>query len=688
MNAHSGYPSFDGPAHPQWQMVAPPQQQQQLFYGAAHYDPLHATHHHQVSLQQQHAAQAHAYSAYNAHAYAHGQQQFYPSGQPHQQLDASYYAAPQAAAFAVAPQMPVAAVEQARSRFAFATPTHAPAAHFTLPPPAPYAVAAPAHYGAHHLPQQHQDEAIRATWESRRAESASRATLESEHLGYLLDRLAQSADTRGAPSAISAADEYDHPSHSRPPHRADVALVQQQQQQEDEPVTAFQQQHHTTYDLIPNVSSVPPPPPVELSAVPLADLATEMVWEAVRRGYLHALETAPAAAPVAGVIGQPARNGPRRSAGGAAEQFGTIGDRRGASAHDAFEDAAARRQRLADLGFPGQARGAAAAAAAAFPVEPSAAFRAFVKQILTATLVAPEDIVLALYYVSRIPVDQIIPSTPAERGQDARTTSFKAAPFKVVLGALMLANKQLQDNSYRNDTFSTVSGIPLVDVNALEAHVFKALSFDVALREDKWLVWLGHLVEYYRTNRGVVGDRLAVQEAIARLVVAAQRSVEAPSVQVVTGSPVASAAAAPLSGSSSSSSLASLASVATTASSLMEAECPSTPPQHSTRSASYLEHVNLDASGPLESPLHFDAHRRRQLLTRAASSLASSVAASQLDSPLVTRRQGTHLKAVPGAATAGASVTELSGYSLFPPVDLANARSRSFGHETWSRAIC
>ncbi|GAA5833207.1 hypothetical protein JCM9279_001455 [Rhodotorula babjevae] len=675
MNAHTAYPSFDGPAHPQWQMVAP-QQQQQLYYGVAHYDPLHAQH--QASLHQ-HAAQVHPYSAYNAHAYALGQQQaqqFYPPSQPHQQLDP--YFVQQPAAFAVAPHMPVAAVEQARSRFAFATPTHAPAAaaHFTLPPPAQYAAA---HYGVQQQQQQqqqhpvqhhHQDEAIRATWESRRAESASRATLDSEHLGYLLDRLAQSADSRGA----SSADEYDHPSHSRPPHRADAM--------HDEPVTAFQQQHHTTYDLIPNVSSVPPPPPVELSAVPLADLATEMVWEAVRRGYLHGLESAVSSAPApVGVIGQPARNGPRRSHG-AAEQFGIIGDRRGAMAHEAFEDAAARRQRLADLGFPGQAR----AAAAAFPAEPSSAFRAFVKQILTATLVAPEDIVLALYYVSRMPLDQIIPSTPAERGQDAQTTSFKAAPFKIVLGALMLANKQLQDNSYRNETFATVSGIPLVDVNALEAHVFKALSFDVALREDKWLAWLGGVVAYYRSSRGVLGDRLAVQEALARLIVAAQRSVEAPSVQVVTGeSPVV--AAATLASSASSSSLESLASVATAASSMDE--CPSTP-QHSAQQSSYLEHVNLDASGPLESPLHFDA-RRRQLLTRAASSLASSVAASQLDSPLVARRQygnkavGTSAAA---AAAAGASVTELSGYSLFPPVDLANARSRSFGHETWSRAIC
>ncbi|GJN90884.1 hypothetical protein Rhopal_003898-T1 [Rhodotorula paludigena] len=652
MNAPTGYPSFDGSAHHAWTMVAPQQQHQhqQYYYGGAHYDPVraHVHHHHQASLlqvaQQQHAAAtAAAYPAYNPAAYAHGQQQpqpYYPSSQP-LQLD-GYYAAQQA--------QPAPFLEQAvRSRFAFATPTHAPLQPyeqqrgFTLPPPAPYA----ASYGM----QAHQADAMRAAWDARtestaaygRAESAARATLENE---------------------------YDHPSHSRPPHRgvatADAML-------DDDSVAS--QQQHVTYDLIPNVSSVPPPPPVERSAVPLADLATEMVWETVRRGYLHVVETSAPANQGVGVIGQPARAGPRRSGG--AEQFGIIGDRRAFAGND-FE-ATARMQRLADLGFSAQR---AASASAAFPVEPSSAFRAFVKQILTATLVTPEDLVFALYLVSQVPVDKLIPSTPAERGQDAQTTSFKAAPFKMVLGALMIANKQLQDNSYRNDTFSTVSGIPLADVNALEAHVATALLFDVAIREDKWLVWLGVVAERFRAGTGQLGDRLAVQEALARLIVAAQQSCEQPAIDTAPSTPA-------LSASDSASSLASLASAAT---SLLDgdcamagATCPSTPPA----GQSHLADVNLDASGPLESPLHFDpaAARRRAAFKRAASSLASSVAASSMDSPL--------LAATTAAAAArqqrscvAASATESSGYSLFPPVDLAAARSRSFGQETWSRAIC
>lgn len=411
-----------------------------------------------------------------------------------------------------------------------------------------------------------------------------------------------------------------------------------------------------TYDLIPNISAVPPPPPVELSAVPLADLATEMVWETVRQGYLHVLEKS-------GASSETTRAGPRRSGNG--DQFGAIGDRRARAASsgyesDAMEDATARRQRLAELGF---VRGRSSV----LPVEPSAPFRQFVKQILTATLVTPEDIVMALYLVSQMPIDKLIPSTPAEPGQDAQTTSFKAAPFKIVLGALMVANKTLQDNSYRNDTFSTVSGIPLADVNALEAHLFLALGFDVVIREDKWLAWLRVVADRLRFGAGELGDRVAVQAALERLAVAAQREVD------ITARATASPA---LTSSSSSASLSSSVSSASTGAS--SAPCPSTPVS---TNASYLADVNLDASGPLESPLHQDV-RRRVLFARAASSLASSAAAQAQESPLVSA------SSTRAARSSCRRNAEASGYSLFPPVDLAASRSRSFGQETWSRAIC
>ncbi|BGP32529.1 hypothetical protein JCM10296v2_004310 [Rhodotorula toruloides] len=636
MSVPFAYPSsFDGSIHPHpassWTMAAQQQQQQGYYHGggvgAGYVHPSLAAHRHlqhhpamlsQVAQQQQHHPHAYAAARYAAAGYA-------VPAVPQQQQQAYYV-----------PQ----AQQATRSRFAFATPTHAQSQHFTLPPPVQYEAA----------------QAHRAT--------APQQQLESEqHLGYLLDRLAQSADNR----ATTRADEYEHN------RNVDVVMDEQPAQ----PVT---------YDLISNTSIVPPPPSVERSAVPLADLATEMVWEAVRQGYLHALETSGAAVD-AGVIGQAARNAPRRSA--SAEQFGVIGEHRRSrrisgegsmpgtpSGFETPAELAARQQRLADLGFGAAAPRPSRAAMQAFPAEPSAPFRQFVKQILAATLVTPEDIVLALYLVSQIPVGKIIPPTPAEPGQDAQTTSFKAAPFKIVLGTLMLANKVLQDNSYRAGSWAAASAIPIADVNALEAHILAALGFDVSIREDKWLAWLAVVVDRFRFGKGDLGDRLVVQDALERLVRAAQLE-NAKSMPVsMPPSPALTASG------SSTSSLSSLATVASA-----ELAMPQTPVN---TGASYLAEVNLDASGPLESPLHCDAHRHRQdgrrraAFTRAVSSLASSVAAPPApDSPsLLTHAAQQH------RARACRGTAELSGYSLFPPVDLAAARSRSFGQETWQRAIC
>lgn len=85
--------------------------------------------------------------------------------------------------------------------------------------------------------------------------------------------------------------------------------------------------------------------------------------------------------------------------------------------------------------------------------------------------------------------------------------------------------QSLQDNSYRNETFATVSGIPLKDVNALEIFVFSTLGYDVALREDKWVGWLNTIAfKVLAGVRGDIGDRFAIEEALGRLVYAARNN--------------------------------------------------------------------------------------------------------------------------------------------------------------------
>ncbi|GAA5997104.1 hypothetical protein JCM5350_005382 [Sporobolomyces pararoseus] len=578
MNGQYNYPSYDGSSLPSWSM-------QPQYYAPA--PPQQYDHRHHLSSSQQ-----------------------VPVAQAPLPVDAHHYSAAAAAygypSYAPQHHQGYVAMEQpTRSRFAFAS--SAPhQAQFSLPPPA-YSYAT-AYAGAEEQMRSQSHERVTG-WgvggDYGRQESAQRATLNGEqnHLQFLLGRLNQSSADFFTDSTASL-DNYH---------------TQVQAQQDDDKTVV--------YDLIPNTSSVPPPPPVELSAVPLADLAVEMVWEACRQGFLLARDNQLAASHAAVSLNSSVS---RRRSG--RDSFGTIGDGRlRSSSADGFasdsssassslpgtpgvvsaQEEEARRQRLANLGLSDfmplvpsrKASSIPTLPSSVFPVEPSIAFRQFVNQILNATLVTPEDLVLALYYVSQIAPAEIIPPTPAEGGQDAQTTSFKAAPFKIFLGSLMLANKSLQDNSYRNETFSTVSGIPLKDVNTLEIYVFSALKYDVALREDKWVQWLNTIAfKVLAGVRGEIGNRLAVEEALGRLVYAARNN------KNTVATPVAS-----------------------------------TP-------------VVTEVTGPLEDKA------------------VVAVAPSRRRTPVSTR--------------AGLCRTSSDVPSLLPPVSLANTRTRSFGQEVGFRQVC
>lgn len=242
------------------------------------------------------------------------------------------------------------------------------------------------------------------------------------------------------------------------------------------------------YDLVSNVSVVPAPPSLEMSAVCLSDLATEMVWEACLLALDsngHRAPSSPNAASRLHRISAKASlrtSDESRRSSNVPELFGAIGEgrQRKASADEsasdysspsssapgtpagvrAMEAAANRKQRLVGcglgFGFPQDVKSSNVevvvdartvknngAGATSFPAEPSPAFRQFVKQVLTATLLAPEDLVLALYYIAKIPSASMIPPPSADQlhGASARASVVKAAPFKLILGALMLANK-------------------------------------------------------------------------------------------------------------------------------------------------------------------------------------------------------------------------------------------------------
>lgn len=532
------------------------------------------------------------------------------------------------------------------------------------------------------------------------------------------------ADTRASLAAAAAA-ELDHPSFMRFPHRATnehKPIVSSTSAHASHSIPSSSD-HPVTYDLIPNISPVPPPPTLERSAVPLADLAVEMVWEAIQLGLDADMATRPASfasrfpslfssTSVTSSTSDSTTSSPReqqkpnfnaharrqsRSSPHTPELYGTIGDGRAvarkisamsfddglasdesspsstAPGTPADETAAisARRQRLAGLGLGfGFDAGAfdlkedvattapqhnSSLGAASFPVEPTPAFRQFVKQVLTATLVAPEDLILALYYVARMPSSKVVPpmtQAQAGPGADAKVCALKAAPFKIFLGALTLANKTLQDNSYRNETFAAVSGIPLKDVNDLEIHVFAALGFDVAVTDEVWRPWLDIVVQRSRTHRGDLGHPLAVREALDRLVHAA--STQGPAALAV-GSP--GGVHSPVLGGSAPSTPRSTA--ASQQPSPVSFKTPDTQASH----ASAIAAVNLDASGPLESPHRFD----RQARFRTAA------APSPTRRPTYAKRFGSH-----GGSGGKSCAMMAAQQALFAP---SSTYLRSFGIE-------
>jgi len=361
------------------------------------------------------------------------------------------------------------------------------------------------------------------------------------------------------------------------------------------------------YDLVPKSSTIPPLLPLEQSAVLLSDLATEMVWEAIAGGVANENMKPP----VTREAGRPSlfneivstnvnlassTSSTATTASSPATpelSVGVIGDRRlnqswsSTSTPDCSAPATPDQISQADIEMGGCESAYAprpihfgqVRQPAAFPAQPTTPFRQFVKQVLTHTLVAPEDLVLALYYVARIPSHAVIPPvSPSELDYALSSAEFeaqkvkaeqqaiKAAPFKLFLGAVILANKTLQDNSFRNDTWASVSGISLKEVNKLEAHVFGALGFDVAVRDDVWRTWTGVVIARSRSGRGETGLSVELSTALHRLRHAARARVS----NEVTFAPSPAKAA--------------------------EFTSPATP----TYSSRY-DYVDLDQSGPLKS---------------------------------------------------------------------------------------
>lgn len=126
--------------------------------------------------------------------------------------------------------------------------------------------------------------------------------------------------------------------------------------------------------------------------------------------------------------------------------------------------------------------------------EPSPAFRRFVHQVLSQTLVSPTALLLALYYVRR-QLPSIIGVGAGGSDEELSASSLyvqppSSAPFKLLTLGLMLANKYLDDNTFLNKTWHEVTGISLAEINRMEAYFLCRTQYNMDVPQDEWHLFL------------------------------------------------------------------------------------------------------------------------------------------------------------------------------------------------------
>lgn len=81
-------------------------------------------------------------------------------------------------------------------------------------------------------------------------------------------------------------------------------------------------------------------------------------------------------------------------------------------------------------------------------------------------------------------------------GEDERPVE-NHAPFRVFLLGCMLANKWLDDHTFSNKTWQSISNVPVRLLNRLESSALAIFSHDLSISPQQWFTWLSHLSGYH-----------------------------------------------------------------------------------------------------------------------------------------------------------------------------------------------
>jgi hypothetical protein len=137
-----------------------------------------------------------------------------------------------------------------------------------------------------------------------------------------------------------------------------------------------------------------------------------------------------------------------------------------------------------------------------------------VHSVFLSTLLQPSAIFLALWYIVRLPVffgtvglrpeqvkelrfrAELLGSVPGGADRDAVETD---APFRLILLGCMLANKWLDDHTFSNKTWQSISHVPIESLNRLESLALDIFSHDLSTPPRAWSQWLTHLAAYHHS---------------------------------------------------------------------------------------------------------------------------------------------------------------------------------------------
>ncbi|KAF9452195.1 hypothetical protein P691DRAFT_661531 [Macrolepiota fuliginosa MF-IS2] len=137
-----------------------------------------------------------------------------------------------------------------------------------------------------------------------------------------------------------------------------------------------------------------------------------------------------------------------------------------------------------------------------------------VHSLLLSTLLQPSAVFLAIWYIIRLPVQFGPMSLGPEYNKEAafratllgdplwgadRCGMETSAPFRLVVLGCMLANKWLDDHTFSNKTWNSISNVPVSVLNKLEALALDAFSYDLSVPGHEWSQWLTHVISYHKS---------------------------------------------------------------------------------------------------------------------------------------------------------------------------------------------